>query len=101
MIEDGSVTTAATGYELLLYNLSTAKAADPVVPATVAAAEKALENAGLRAGVDLTPPGIEIAGGKRVAAADALAFSIDVYDGRERCQLRYGCGAAAGKYRKA
>ena len=74
----------AAGYELLLFNLATANAMDPVVEDEVTAAEAALADAGLLAGLDITPPGIEIDEDMRINAiadiTDQNGLSFDVYD---------------------
>ena len=73
-------TTDATGYELLLFNLAAAEAADPVVEDDVEAAQEALANAGILAGVDITPPGIEIDEDMRINVVADLSFDFDIYD---------------------
>ena len=86
--DDGTVTTPATAdsYSALLEALRAANAlpAD-VAPATtkadaIAAAEEALADAGILAGVDLTPPGIEIDEDMRINAVADLSFDFDIYD---------------------
>ena len=73
-------TNDATGYEMLLEALAMAERADPVVEADVTAAKDALADAGLLAGLDITPPGIEIDEEMRLTAIPADGFSFDIYD---------------------
>ena len=79
-------TNDATGYEMLLEALAMAnRLDDDVAPATtkadaVAAAETALARAGILAGVDITPPGIEIDAETRFTALAADALDFDIYD---------------------
>ena len=82
LADDGTETTPATegSYEALLRALVVAEAADPVVAADVATAKKNLANAGLLAGVDITPPGIEIDEDMRINAVADLSFDFDIYD---------------------
>ena len=80
-----NTTNDATGYEMLLEALAMAnRMDDDVAPATtkadaVAAAQGALANAGIRAGVDITPPGIEIDEMDRINTGDP-SMDFDVYD---------------------
>ena len=86
LADDGSETTPATegSYEALLRALVVAEAADPVVDDDVATAKENLANAGLLAGVDITPPGIEIDESMRINAIAEIqtgeGLSFDVYD---------------------
>ena len=82
LADDGTETTPATedSYEALLRALVVAEAADPVVDTDVATAKKNLANAGLLAGVDITPPGIEIEEDDRINAVADLSFAFDIYD---------------------
>ncbi|MDE2773552.1 MAG: hypothetical protein OXI46_07580, partial [Gemmatimonadota bacterium] len=79
-------TNDATGYEMLLEALAMAnRMPADVAPATakadaIEAAQMALANAGILAGVDLTPPGIEIDEEMRLTAIPADGFSFDIYD---------------------
>ena len=86
--DDGTVTTPATvdSYEALLEALRAANALDDDTPPGTAkadaieAAQEALADAGLLAGVDITPPGIEIDDDDRINTVAGLPFGIDVYD---------------------
>ena len=73
-------TDDATGYEALLVALADAEAADPVVEADVTAAKAALADAGLLAGLDITPPGIEIDQDMRINDVANIGFGVDAYD---------------------
>ena len=73
-------TNDATGYEMLLEDLRLAETATPVDENAVTDAKEALANAGLLAGLDITPPGIEIAEDMRVNLAANLSFDFDIYD---------------------
>ena len=86
--DDGTVTTAATtgSYEELLEALRAANALDDDVPPATAKADAIeaamddLADAGILAGVDITPPGIEIDEDDRINAVADLSFDFDVYD---------------------
>jgi hypothetical protein len=85
--DDGSVIPATDGsYEALLEALRAANALDDdTPPATakaeaIADAEEALADAGLLAGVDITPPRIEIDEDERINAVAGLSLAFDVYD---------------------
>ena len=79
-------TNDATGYEMLLEALAIAnRMPDDAEGVTtkadaVEAAQDALADAGLLAGVDITPPGIEIDEDMRINAVADLSFDFDIYD---------------------
>ena len=78
-MDNGMVDVAATeGYEALLEALRMAEAGED--ENVVAGAEAALADAGLRVGVDVTPPGIEIDEDERINVVTNLTFNFDVYD---------------------
>ena len=82
--EDGTETTPATpgSYEALLRALVRANALASTVTTkadSIAIAKDSLANAGILAGVDLTPPGIEIDEDMRINTGNP-AMGFDVYD---------------------
>ena len=77
---DDDTQNDATGYEELLEALDIAMTAEMVDDDAVTAAQKALADAGLLAGLDITPPGIEIDEKDRINVAAGLNFDFDIYD---------------------
>ena len=71
--DDGSCNTVAN-YETLLTTLATADSTN------IADAQAALADAGLLAGVDLTPPGIELADDKNRFNTGDPSLAFDAYD---------------------
>ena len=81
---NGTVTTAATAnsYEALLQDLVVAQRTVPLNQTNVDNAKAALADAGLRAGLDITAPGIEIDVAMRINDIASLTTGLlfDIYD---------------------